>query len=362
MSGDDSKTEKPTDKRLQDAREMGQVAKSNDLNGAVVLTAAVLLMSYYGPAAFQTLYSMAHEVFEKPYKGPMTVSALNIIISGALQSALLLMVPFFLTICTMAVLTNIVQIKPLWSMKALMPKWDKINPVSGSKRLFSMRSVVESGKALIKMTIIGTSGSIIISNHQQELLTLSQTHLRTASHVILSILGEISLWVCVLFLVMGLVDFFYQRYELEKSLRMSRQDIRDERKNLDGDPAMKHKIRHMGAQMLKKRQLSAIKTADVIVTNPTHYAVALKYDPDLYPAPHVVAKGVDHFAMKIREIAKAANVPLVENRPLAQSLYKTVDINAMIPPDLFVAVAEVLAYVFSKNKRRPKPTAPKDPR
>ena len=155
-----------------------------------------------------------------------------------------------------------------------------------------------------------------------------------------------------MFFIMGLVDWRYQAWELEKQLRMSRQDIKDERKNQEGDPMMKQRMRQMGIQISKNKQLASVPTADVVITNPTHFAIALRYDPDVAPAPMVVAKGQDHFALKIKEVAKENNVMTIENRPLARALYAACEVDAMIPPDLFIAVAEVLAYVFAKNKGR----------
>jgi len=178
------------------------------------------------------------------------------------------------------------------------------------------------------------------------------TSLMAGWGVVTNVIGMISLWAVSAFFVLGLADYIYQRYELEKQLRMSRQEVKDERKNQEGDPMIKNKVRQMGVQISRNKQLAQVPTADVVITNPTHFAIALKYDPDRAPAPIVIAKGADHFALKIKELAKEAGIPTVENKPLARSLYKMADVDNMIPPELFVAVAEVLAFVFSKNKGR----------
>lgn len=351
------KTEKPTPKRIQDARKKGQVAKSSDFNAAIVLLAATGAMAYVGPYAFSNLYGMMQHVFGTVIKSPQALQAFtpttfNSILISTVQSITWLLVPFLLCVMVAGSLANLAQVKPLLALEAVHPKLDKINPVNGFKRLFSMRSIVEVLKALIKMSVIGTCGTLIIQKHLPTLLGLGTMEPPVAWQGVLSVLGELAGWCCALFLIMGMIDWRYQAWELEKQLRMSKQDIKDEHKNQEGDPMMKSRIRQMGAKMARTRQLAAVPTADVVITNPTHYAIALKYDPDVAPAPMVVAKGKDLFAQKIKEVAKENSVPMVENKPLARALYPIVEVDAMIPPQLFVAVAEVLAYVFAKNKGR----------
>lgn len=351
------KTEKPTAKRIQDAREKGQVVKSQDFNGAIVLIAATGAMAYVGPYTLTTLYGQMQYTFGKVLSSPFALKPLtfenyNSLMSSTIQSMVVLMLPFLLTVMILGALSNLVQVKPLFAIQAIYPKLDKINPINGFKRFWSTRSLVEVLKAFVKMGIIGAAGTMIIQNHMQELLTLGHADVPVAWTAIVNILAEIAKWACTMFFIAGLIDWRYQAWEFEKQMRMSRQDIKDERRNMDGDPQMKGRIRQMGVKMARTRQLAAVPTADVVITNPTHYAIALKYDPDIAPAPVVVAMGKDIFAQKIKEIAKENKVPMVENKPLARALYPVIEVDAMIPPDLFVAVAEVLAYVFSKNKGR----------
>jgi flagellar biosynthetic protein FlhB len=209
------------------------------------------------------------------------------------------------------------------------------------------------------MTVIGVIGTLIINSHMEEIHALSFGSIELGMDSIVGILFELSFWAFAAYLVMGFADWRYQEYEHQKKLKMSKQDIKDEHKNLEGDPQMKARMRQMGQSMVKKQQLAKVPTADVIITNPTHYAIAIRYDPDVAPAPHVVAKGLDYFALKIREVAEEHNVERVENRALARSLYDAVDPGEMIPPNLFVAVAEVLAYVYSKQKGRKAKYRPK---
>jgi flagellar biosynthesis protein FlhB len=351
------KTEKPTAKRIQDAREKGQVVKSQDFNGAIVLIAATGAMAYVGPYTLTTLYGQMQYTFGKVLSSPFALKPLsfesyNSLVGSTIQSMVWLMLPFLLTVMILGALSNLIQVKPLFAIEAIYPKLDKINPINGFKRFWSTRSLVEVLKAMVKMGIIGGAGTLIIQNHMQELMSLSQVEIPIAWTAIMNILGEIAKWACAMFFITGMIDWRYQAWEFEKQMRMSRQDIKDERRNMDGDPMMKGRIRQMGVKMARTRQLAAVPTADVVITNPTHYAIALKYDPDIAPAPVVVAMGKDIFAQKIKEVAKENGVPMVENKPLARALFPMIEVDAMIPPDLFVAVAEVLAYVFSKNKGR----------
>ncbi len=351
------KTEKPTPKKISDAREQGQVAKSTDFNSAVVLTAATMAMAYMGPYFFNSTYGIMKYTFSQALHNaevirPMTQTVFLSLAGSTLQSILLLMMPFLFCIMIMGALGNIMQVKFVFSMKALQPKLDKLNPIAGFKRFISIRSFVELGKSILKMVIIGISCNSVIGKHLPELMGLGGVEVPLAWGIILKVVGEIAQNCCIVFLVLGIADWRYQAYELEKQLRMSKQDIRDESKNSNGDPAMKGKIRAMGQKFARSNQLAAIPTADVVITNPTHYAIALRYDPDIAPAPMVVAKGKDVFAQKIKEIAKENGVPMVENKPLARALYPIVEADTMVPPTLFVAVAEVLAYVFANNKGR----------
>lgn len=353
----DSKTEKPTPKRIQDARQKGQVAKSSDFNSAIVLIAATGAMGFVGPYTLNNLYSMMQYTFESVLRSPaalrpMNDTAFNTLMDSAIYAMVGLLMPLLLTVMVLGVLSNVLQVRPLFAIQALAPKLDKINPLNGFKRFWSTRSLVELGKAFVKMGIIGGSGLIIMNNHMQELMGLGGLEVPVAWGTVLGIMGEIAAWACVLFFVMGLIDWRYQAWELEKQLRMTRQEVKDEHRNQEGDPMIKNRIRQMGIKMAKTRQLAAVPTADVVITNPTHYAIALKYDPDVAPAPIVVAKGKDLFAQKIKAVAKENGVPMVENKPLARALYPVVEPDAMVPPDLFVAVAEVLAYVYSRNKGR----------
>ncbi|MDH4378646.1 MAG: flagellar biosynthesis protein FlhB [Vampirovibrionales bacterium] len=359
MSGAD-KTEQPTQKRLDDARKKGQVARSQDFNGAMSLVGAAAMLGWWGPAMWNqtagiTRECLTHLLIE--WAKPTTnAQGLVPLLSQLLEQVFHLLGPFFLGVALLGVGANLLQNKLHFSSEALTPSLDKINPLNGFKRIFAMRSVVELVKAVLKMIIIGVVATSVISGHV-ELLSVGMLPFQSALSTVLKVVGEVMTSACVTFFVLGFADWMYQKYELNKQLRMTKQEIKDEVKNAEGDAKMKGRIRELGIQMSRNKQLKNVKTADVIITNPTHYAVALQYDPDICPAPRVVAKGVDHFALKLREIGGAAGVPIQENKPLARALYALVEVEAMIPPELFVAVAEVLAVVFKKRKGRKGGTA-----
>lgn len=354
MSGGSAdKTEKPTPKRIQDARKQGQVAKSQDFNGAMVLIAATMMMGMVGPYAYGVFYNHMRSTFETLGQvRAMTLDSFNGLLTETIYALVMLMLPILLGVMVVAILSNLLMVRPLLAIDAIKPKLDKINPLNGFKRLWSMRSIIEVVKAILKMVLIGACAWSIIQSHLGELMSLMLGDMITGWAAVFGVLGKIAVWSAIIFIVMGILDWRYQAWQLEKQLRMTRQEIKDERKNQDGDPMIKSRIRQMGIQMSRNRQLAQVPTADVVITNPTHFAIALKYDPDVSPAPFVIAKGKDHFALKIKERAKEHGVPTVENKPLARALYAMVEVDAMIAPELFVAVAEVLAFVFAKNKGR----------
>ncbi|MGE0199854.1 MAG: flagellar biosynthesis protein FlhB [Candidatus Melainabacteria bacterium] len=355
MSSSADKTEKPTPRRIQQAREQGQVAKSNDFNSAIVLGTSTFVLMTMGPYVYAQLFGTMHQLLgELNHYARMdwTVTSFSGLLSNFLITIFWILLPFLLAVPAMAILSNLIQVKPLFSVKAIQPKLEKLNPLPGFKRMFATRAWVELLKAFVKMGIIGGCAFIIIRNHLGELTALLQVDVAVAWGTIGGIVGTIAFWASGLFLVLGIIDWRYQAWELEKQLRMTKQEIKDERKTQEGDPAIKQRIRQMGIKIARNKQLAQVPTADVIITNPTHFAIALKYDPDLAPAPVVIAKGVDHFALKIREVAKEHGVMIVENKPLARTLYKLAEVDMMVPPELFVAVAEVLAYVFSRKKGR----------
>ncbi|MBF0126390.1 MAG: flagellar biosynthesis protein FlhB, partial [Magnetococcales bacterium] len=248
---------------------------------------------------------------------------------------------------------SVIQNGFMFSVEPLMPKLSKLNPVAGFKRLFSMRSLVDLIKSIIKMTLISLVVYWSIKGSLDEIMGLTATSL---DHVVLT-LGERSLdvlWrVTLVFLAIALLDFMYQKYEHIKALRMTKQEVKDELKQMEGDPLVKSRIRQIQREMAQRRMMAEVPKADVVITNPTHFAVALLYQQGKMSAPKLTAKGRGRVAERIREVARSNGVPIVENPPLARSLFKDVDLERLVPPELFKAVAEVLAYVYGLRSRRP---------
>ena len=249
------------------------------------------------------------------------------------------------------------QIGKIFALDKIKPKFENISPkkwVSGLKRLlnpFEPNKLVEFVKSILKVVIVGACGYSVIHSRLDELYALLGAEAHIAFNVIGSILSQMFLNMCIAMLVIGFLDLKFQTYMFEKSIKMTKQEVKDEYKDTEGDPKIKSKIRAMGQQLLMQKMMSSVPTADVVVTNPTHFAVALKYDRTVKPAPYVVAKGADFMAFKIREIALNNNVPIVENRIVARTLYQLVEINDIIPSDMFQAVAEILAHVFNSRRK-----------
>lgn len=346
------KTEQPSAKRLGKARSEGNVVKSQDLNSAIVLAAALMLLCWVGPYTLSNLYGISQHIFTHLDTKPITIAGFIGTLSNTLQTIIYIVMPFFIGMMIVGIVSNVIQVKFMFTTHPLKPNFSKLNPISGFKKFFTMRSLVELAKALLKTIIVGSAGYGVVSSHMPDLMMLNSTDLYHATGVIISVIWEVALWSCITMFILGIVDYFYQRYEYIKGLKMSKQDVKEERKEAELDPHIKGRIRQMGRQFTQRKQLAAVPKADVVITNPTHYAIAIQYDPDLAPAPMIIAKGHDDFAMQIREVAKANKVPIIENKPLARALYAMVEVDRMVPPEMFVAVAEVLAYVFSKTKGR----------
>lgn len=354
MSGASEKTEKPTPKRIADARKKGQIAKSNDFNSALVLGAVALILALYGAYFFNSVARLARELLRHQLQASeaMTLSAFEALFRDMVFQIVIVALPFLVGTLLVGVLANLAQTRVLFTLDPLKPKLEKINPIQGFKRLFSQKSLVELIKGIVKMAVVGLCAYAVIRSQQAHLMGMTQMGFTQAWILVFKTILNICVAIAIALLVLGVADWWYQRYQLMKQLRMSRQEVKDEMKNMEGNPEIKRRVKSTGQAMLRQRMLKAVQTADVIVTNPTHISVALQYDPDEAPAPRVVAKGAEHLAFRIRELAKEHKIPIVENKPLARSIYATVEVNHMIPPELFIAVAEVLAFVFKRYKSR----------
>ncbi len=345
-----SKTEEPTGKRLDDAREKGQVAATRELNHWMMFMGATLGFTFLGTHMWRGLTGAMVPFFERPHEFTFEGGGLQQIIAFALMSPLVAMLPFFAVLMVAAVAAQVLQNGFIVSAQPLIPKFSKISPTSGFKRLFSFNSVFEFLKGLIKITIVGTVCWYTLKGEADDLARFVELDLPDIGRVMLTLAMKVMVAVISVMTLIAGLDYLYQRFQHYKRLRMSKQEIKDEYKQSEGDPVVKGRIKQLRMERARRRMMTAIPKATVVVTNPTHYAVALRYD-EKTAAPVCVGKGVDLTALKIREIATEHEVPIVENRPLARALYASVDIDEEIPPEHYKAVAEVISYVMNLKKR-----------
>lgn len=345
------KTEKATPKKRQDARKKGQVAKSQDISTAFILFFAFILLMVLGGSLKDQMLSMIKVTLNEYMLWDLTEANIHKMFVDFTIRALYFVAPIMLMVAIIGVAANFMQFGFLFSAEAIQFKLEKINPITGAKRIFSIRAIVELFKSILKIAVVGTGAFAVLYMHFDEVLTLSQKSVATSLTLIGKVTIQMGLVVSILLIVLAALDFAYQKFEHEKNLRMSKQDIKDEYKTTEGDPKIKSKIKEKQRQMAMQRMMQEIPKADVVITNPTHYAVVLKYDEEKADAPIVVAKGVDYVALKIKQIAKSHDITTIENRPLARGLYAQADIGDVIPEQFFKAVAEILAYVYRLKRK-----------
>lgn len=344
---DPDKTEKPTPKRRQDARKKGQVAKSAELNSVVVLLGLFLLLNYFGEWLYtESLNYIRYTLSPLQVNQELTETALGAIMRSHMFFFARLFLPLGCGAMVIGLIVNFAQVGTLFTLEQLKPQFGRINPINGFQRLFSSRGLVELAKAVVKLTIVGSVAYTTIKSHLLVLIQSIENSPLNAALTIWDILYGLAMKICLFLLVMALFDYAYQRWDFLRNLRMSKKEVKDEYKQQEGNPQIKGKIRQRQRQIAMRRMMQAVPKADVVITNPTHFAVALQYDSKTMTAPIVIAKGENLIAAKIKEVAREHNVAIVENKPLAQALYKTVEIGEAIPAQMFQAVAEVLAFVY----------------
>ncbi len=347
MAGE--RTEKATPKKLDDARRKGQVARSQDLNGATVLMAGVMALSAFAPAMTERMADAMRATFVL-VASPSVVAqdGLGTVLGSLAQSTLMATLPVMVVCCLAGVVINVLQVGWKPSPGALKPAFKKLNPLTGAKNLFGKNALVETVKGILKVGVVGAIALITLLPQIEELGAL----VGAPPAVVLPKMGQTILVVvqraAAAYLVIAFADYGYQRWKFGKDMRMDKQEVKDEFKQNELPPEVKGAQRRRAREMAAARMMDAVPTADVVVTNPTHYSVALRYEADNL-APVVVAKGVDHLAFRIRHAAKDAGVSVVPDPPLARSLYALVDVGQVIPEELYQAVAELLAYVYRVN-------------
>ncbi len=349
------KTEPATSKKLQDARKEGQVCKSRELDQAVSLVGLFLTLKVTSASmgnGFEELFSnIYNKIPDTVATTQLTTTAVMSYFQHASLISLKLAGPFFAVGFMIAFLSNLVQVRWQVSTKPLMPRLDKFNPINGFKRMFSKDSLFELLKSIIKIVMISIIAYNAMKSHMDELFLLYSITLNQAIAEIGTIVIDVGLKISYIYIVIGAADYLYQRYKFNEDMKMTKQEVKDEMKNTEGDPQIKGKQRQRMQEASRRRMMQDVPKADVVITNPTHYAVALKYDAGTKTAPVLLAKGADLLAQKIKEVARENDIEIVENKPLARMIYATVEIGREIPPELYQAVAEILAAVYrAKNK------------
>lgn len=349
------KTEQPTSKKSEDARNEGQVAKSVELTTAFLFIGMFFALKTFGKYMYDKILAVmiySISLFEIINDGILDTDFINKFIGYMFGQILLILTPLFIMAITVGIVTNIIQVKWHPTTKPLKPKFSRMSPLQGFKRLFSAKSLIELAKSFFKLLVISLVIYNIIKKEISSLQLLLDMELLQATMYIGDLIVDIGLNVGMYFLFIALADYAYQRYDLNKNLKMTKQEVKEEYKNIEGNPQIKGKIRQKMREASMRRMMQDVPKADVIITNPTHFAVAIKYDKEKSLAPIVVAKGEDHLALRIKEVAKQNKIEIVENKYLARTLYSTVDIGKQIPPELYQAVAEVLAFVYNlKNSK-----------
>jgi flagellar biosynthesis protein FlhB len=340
------KTEDATPKRLDEAHKKGQVAKSQELNHFFILSSVTALILIFGRGVMSGLGQIILPFLESPHAIPTDIGHLRDMSAQIGFKLIILLAPPVSLIVVAALAANLLQQGFVFSWEQTKPKFSKISPLTGAKRMFSPRSLVEVTKSMLKFAILGGVILTLILPEQAILSQLMTVEPSELFNIIRTEAVRMLVPVVVIMLFVGLADFWYQKYEHKKGLKMSKQDIKDENKNTDGDPQIKARIRALRADRARQRMMAAVPRADVIITNPTHYAVALQYEAASMAAPKLVAKGIDEVALRIRETAEEHDIPIIENPPLARAIYATVEIDQEVQADHYKAVAEVIGYVM----------------
>lgn len=346
------KTEPATAKKLQDVRKDGQTAKSKELITAISLMSSFILIKIYVGVVgqkftevFKDIYGTFQKVADSSDNGMRMADAVSSV-REVLMSSISIAVPIFIVAVVVGILCNSLQQKWMVTAKPLQPKMSKISPASGFKRIFSFRQLFELIKSIAMMFVIGIMSYVTIKDKVNILLTFYDISLNAALKTVGDIIVDLGIKISTAFLIVGFVDLIYQKLKFKNDNMMTKQEIKDEYKNTEGDPQVKGQIRRKMAEISRRRMMEQLPEADVVITNPTHFAVALKYEPDSGKAPVVIAKGADYLAFQIKDKARECNIEIVENKPLARMLYHNVDIGMEIPPELYQVVAEILAKIL----------------
>ncbi len=351
------KTEQPTSKKLTDARNEGKVAKSKEIVNGIALLGFFFALSVFLSFAgvrfeeiFAWIYSIIPDVVSYNGSG-LTIHTITGIFRTLILKMLIILLPFFVIGFFTGFVTNLVQVGWKLTLKPLQPKLSKFNPVSGFKRIFSKDSIVNLIMALAKIFLVCYIAYVSIRDQAGNLFILYDIGLQAALSLVFKLICEVGIKISIVYIILGFIDYAYQKWKFTNDMKMTKQEVKDEYKNTEGDPKIKGKQRQKMMETSQRRMMKNVPQADVVITNPTHIAVAILYDNTRDEAPRVIAKGEDYLAKKIKDTAAESGVPIVENKPLARALYATVDVDQTIPPELYQAVAEILAVVYTERDK-----------
>lgn len=346
------KTEAPTGKRLSDARGKGQVPKSIDVASAVTLIAATAVFIVFAPGIAADLAGLMTRLLSgQTLEDQTAVSSMTAAVVFSFKEAGVMMLPIMILMFFVAYVSNFMQVGPLFTTHPIKPTLSKLNPIQGIKRTFGKKGLMKTATGLLKLIFVILVTWLVMRRHMGSISSIARLEILPAVWGLAMIAAELLAWLLLILLVVGVIDLIYQRWQHKEDLKMTKQEVKDERKGMEGDPEMKGRRMQMARDIALQKIQSDVPQADVIVTNPTHYSVALRYDNTTMAAPRVIASGVDFMAMRIRHVALAAGVPLVERPPLARALYHGVKVGHEVPAEHYEAVAEILAYVYRLEGR-----------
>ena len=351
MADEEEKTEEPTGKKIDDAKKEGNVPKSAEVPGAAILFFGSIYLLFFSNTMFTSIKDLIVYIYSF-IGADMDGKLYYVIAAKVVNTMLYALLPLFFLILFLAVVTNLMQFG--FIMKPLKFELNKINPLSGFKNIFSAKKALEALKLTAKLILIFIVMLIILSIIWKDILAMMNKNIFDSIDAMIELAMYFLLTILLIIIIFAIIDFFFTRHYYFKQLKMSKQEIKDEHKQMDGDPLVKGRIRQIQMKMAKQRMMADVPEADVVVTNPTHYAVALKYDKEKSSAPIVVAKGINFLALKIKDIALQSNIPIIEDPALARAIYEQLEVEQEIPEVFYKAIAEIFTYIYSLNGNQPK--------
>lgn len=351
-STSDEKTESPSQKRREDARKEGQVAFSKEVSAVALLGSFLILFYLMGSNILQSFKDAYVFAFRNIDIGELNITLLSQFTMSLIRDSMIIIIPFFVLALIIGLLASIAQVGLHFSLKPIKPSFDKLSPLKGIGRIFSKQSFSEFLKSLFKMGVIGYIGYYTFSHSLGQIIDLIDTDSRNLIEHATAIVADFVFRVFLAFIIMAVFDYLFQRWDLEQKLKMTKQEIKEEHKQTEGDPILKSRIRQIQQELSQARMMQEVPSSDVVISNPTHFAIALKYDREYMRAPQVVAKGMDHLALRIMEIAGENNVVVYQNPGVARALYFQVEMGDDVPEEFYKAIAEILAFVYKAKKRK----------